>query len=170
MLSESKLSSETLWPLQMHAILSQTLLTVLGLARMGSMLLGGHGAFHNVRSRSDVSSHTCFRFNPYMSWEASELWHADVEIVNWGQGPIMYTKNARRIAGDRNKTAVGEPNWINSTHLLFTSDEGGYFNPWIYDFETDSGRRLAPSLIEEDFGEPAFWRTSAPRFLLRCRC
>ena len=92
-----------------------------------------------------------------MSFEASELWSADVEVIDRGFGPELRTVNERRIAGDRNTTAIGDPKWINSTFLLFTSDVDGYINPWVYDFDREESRPLALSPIQEDFGE-AIWR------------
>ena len=50
-----------------------------------------------------------YRWHPYMSFEASELWSADVEVIDRGFGPELRTVNERRIAGDRNTTAIGDP-------------------------------------------------------------
>ena len=107
-----------------------------------------------------------FRFHPYMSWEASELWLADVEVAEKSSVSPMSVRNLRRIAGNRDKTAVGDPRWVNSSALVFTSDAEGYFNPWIYNLNEDQEKRLAASPIEEDFSEATWWctHTVSPMF------
>ena len=94
-----------------------------------------------------------------MSWEASELWLADVEVEQKSSVGPLFVKNVRRIAGNREETAVGDPRWVNSSVLVFTSDAEGYFNPWIYSLDEDRGKRLTVSPIEEDFSEATWWCT-----------
>ena len=94
-----------------------------------------------------------------MSWEASELWLVDIDMDHAnGVNASAVPKNPRRIVGDRINIAVGEPNWVSPTVLLYTSDVDGYVNPWYYDLEKDEARPLALSPIPEDFAEAGWSR------------
>ncbi|KAI0746910.1 Alpha/Beta hydrolase protein [Daedaleopsis nitida] len=99
-------------------------------------------------------------FHPYMSWEASVLWMADIALVHdpSRDGDVtLEVSNLRIVAGSERTIAVADANWVNSTHLVFTSDVDGYFNPWMYDLRAGTGRPIAKAMIREDFGEGGFW-------------
>ena len=96
-----------------------------------------------------------------MSWEASELWVAEVQVHDRGFRSAAFTvTNLKCIAGDRDKISVNEPVWFNSTALVFTSDVNGYNTPWVYNLDLNMGKALIVTgpRLGEDFSAPAFQR------------
>lgn len=92
---------------------------------------------------------------PDMPWDGTELYVADIDIVNGAAVP----NNAVKIAGERLKTSAVQPRWVTDDVLLFTSDQSGYQNPWIIDLSagTSGASPLFKQNITEDFGEPAWF-------------
>ncbi|TFK46332.1 alpha/beta-hydrolase [Heliocybe sulcata] len=89
--------------------------------------------------------------HPDMPWEGSEICVAKVDASS---GSLVLT-DVRMIAGQRNRIGVLYPFWISNERLVFTSDESGYQNPWIYDAASGSARAILKDPVQEDFGEPS---------------
>ncbi|TFK89672.1 alpha/beta-hydrolase [Polyporus arcularius HHB13444] len=127
----------------------------------GPGCLPGWPAFFDSPRFSPDGKHYLVRawYHPYMSWESSEIWLADIEPAVDTSGEIitLLTSNLRPILGDEEEIALGEPHWVNANSFVFTNDVDGYINPWIYDLPTDKARPLVSSVVEEDFGEASWW-------------
>lgn len=106
-------------------------------------------------------------YHPDMPWEGAELYVADVDIdVVDGQATKFCVNNMKHIAGRKNEISVAYPSWANSANLIFTSDESGYQNPWIYSTATDKARPVFSSPVSEDFSEPAWTLGGSPYALI----
>ena len=92
-------------------------------------------------------------YHPDMPWEGAELFIADVVD---GNKSISLT-NVKRFAGKKGYISAAYPSWINDTTILFTSDETGYQNPWVYSTTTNKAHCVLSTPVPEDFSGPA-WR------------
>ena len=92
-------------------------------------------------------------YHPDMPWEGGELLIADVVD---GDMNISLT-NIKQFAGKKEYISAAYPSWINDTTILFTSDETGYQNPWVYSTTTDKAHCVFSTPVSEDFSSPA-WR------------
>lgn len=88
-----------------------------------------------------------------MPWEGAELFIADVVD---GNKSISLT-NVKQFAGKKGYISAAYPSWINDTTILFTSDETGYQNPWVYSTTTNKAHCVFSTPVPEDFSGPA-WR------------
>ncbi|TFK38613.1 alpha/beta-hydrolase [Crucibulum laeve] len=124
-----------------------------------------------VASGQDFYSSACFSPDgtrvAWLQWnhpevpaQSAELVVAEVTSSN-DSASITFT-NSRIIAGEHGKTVAQQPTWISNTQLLFVCDKSGWLSPWTYDTTDEKGARPALSkLIEEDFGEPAWFLGSS---------
>ncbi|KAF7798100.1 hypothetical protein EIP86_009315 [Pleurotus ostreatoroseus] len=91
--------------------------------------------------------------HPDMPWEGGQVYIAGISADD----KEIRAKDVRHIAGRAGAVSAGYPLWTSNDSLVFTSDESGYQNPWIY---TVSAGKAAPVLqtpVKEDFSSPA-WR------------
>lgn len=91
-------------------------------------------------------------YHPDMPWEGSLIYVADVIT----QPDTILLLNKQKVAGQMLKISVSYPSFANDTTLVFTSDESGYQNPFVYDTVTNIARPVLPSPIGRDFGSPAW--------------
>ncbi|KAF7293201.1 Peptidase-S9 domain-containing protein [Mycena chlorophos] len=89
---------------------------------------------------------------PDMPWHGSELWIADV--VPTDDSESLSFQNPRLVAGEHGKISVAYPSWLSAEVLLFTSDESGYENPWMFDCAASESqaRSVLAEPIAESFG------------------
>jgi dipeptidyl aminopeptidase/acylaminoacyl peptidase len=102
-------------------------------------------------------------FHPDMPWEGAEIHIADVTVVN---GAIKLS-NPVHVAGKRGEVSVSYPSWVSNDKLVFTSDESGYQNPWVYSPGSfPAAKPVFYSPIAQDFGGPAWMLGGSPFALL----
>ncbi|KAH6892793.1 hypothetical protein BKA70DRAFT_1536483, partial [Coprinopsis sp. MPI-PUGE-AT-0042] len=92
--------------------------------------------------------------HPDMPWNGAEIHIADVSLVGSGSDVSLEVKNPKRIAGEKSKISACYPLWASPTLLLFTSDESGFVNPWVYDVAQNKSTPLFAKPINEDFAKP----------------
>jgi hypothetical protein len=92
--------------------------------------------------------------HPDMPWNGAEVYVADIAIA--GEGESLEVANPKRIAGERSKISACYPLWVSPTLLLFTADESGFVNPWVYDTIQGKAKALLAKPVDEDFAKP-FW-------------
>lgn len=97
-------------------------------------------------------------YHPDMPWEGAELFIAD--IVD-GEKSISLA-NVKLFAGKKKDISAAYPSWVNNTTILFTSDETGYQNPWVYSTTTDQARCVFSKPVSEDFSGPAWKLGGSP--------
>ncbi|KAG6330857.1 hypothetical protein ID866_8232, partial [Astraeus odoratus] len=95
---------------------------------------------------------------PWMPFEAAFIYVADVEVND----DKIVLSNTICVAGSEGDNggqavAVNYPLWLSETELLYTSDESGFANPYIYSTETGNPRAVLPKPIKQDFCEPAWY-------------
>jgi len=98
-------------------------------------------------------------FHPDMPWEGAEIYVADIQVEN----DTFIPKNTVHIAGERGTISVSYPLWVSNDALIFTNDESGYQNPWI--FAPGPLAKAVPIFnvaIAEDFGGPAWTLGGSP--------
>lgn len=93
--------------------------------------------------------------HPDMSWDAAELWVADLGL---GERPLepsgRYPPPAgRRVVGG-DGVSVGQPRWLSDGRLVFACDAAGWWQPWLWDptRPDEPARRLCAD--EAEFHEP----------------
>lgn len=103
--------------------------------------------------------------HPDMPWNGAEIHVADVVITGSGETLLLQLKNPKQIAGERSKISACYPLWATPTLLLYTSDESGFVNPWMYDTAQDKSAALFAKPINEDFAKP-LWSLGESNFAL----
>ncbi|KAI6008748.1 Alpha/Beta hydrolase protein, partial [Pisolithus orientalis] len=101
-------------------------------------------------------------YHPDMPWEGSLIYVADVIT----QPDTILLLNKKKVAGQILKVSVSFPCFANDTTLVFTSDESGFQNPFVYDTTTGAARPVLPSPIKQDFGSPAWTLGDYPYAIL----
>ncbi|KAH6892786.1 alpha/beta-hydrolase [Coprinopsis sp. MPI-PUGE-AT-0042] len=101
--------------------------------------------------------------HPDMPWNGAEIHIADVSLIGSGSDVSLEVKNPKRIAGEKSKISACYPLWASPTLLLFTSDESGFVNPWVYDAAQDKSTPLFAKPINEDFAKP-MWSLGESNF------
>ena len=99
-------------------------------------------------------------FHPDMPWEGAEIHCADVQI----EDGTLKLANLIHVAGKRGAISVFYPSWLSNRTLLFTSDESGYQNPWVY--STGWAEPVFHQPIAQDFGDPTTVLGDSPYALL----
>ncbi|KAL4065539.1 Alpha/Beta hydrolase protein [Scleroderma yunnanense] len=90
---------------------------------------------------------------PWMPFEAGFIYVADVQIAN----DMIQLSNIIPVAGSEDESkpvSVNYPLWLSDTALLYTSDESGFANPYIYSTESGTPTAVLKSPINQDFCEP----------------
>lgn len=83
---------------------------------------------------------------PFMPWEASTLWTADIQSDGNLGAPT-------RVAGDEGGVAVADPVWVDAARLAFASDRTGRWQPYV--LEGDRVRRVAD--VPGEIAKPAWF-------------
>lgn len=104
--------------------------------------------------------------HPDMPWHGSEIFVATVSVKSVIGSPIITIKNDTLVAGVPSKTSAAYPSWIDSNTLIFTSDESGYINPWIYDVAKNQPTALFSNPKPYEFGRPGWYLNWFPYALL----
>ncbi|KAG5715192.1 Dipeptidyl peptidase family member 6 [Termitomyces sp. T112] len=95
--------------------------------------------------------------HPDMPWEGSHVYIADVVIRSYDG---LSLKNFAHVAGEALKISAVYPSWANNDTLVFTSDESGYINPWMY--QNGKATALFPKPIQYEFGSPGWLLQTHP--------
>lgn len=89
---------------------------------------------------------------------------ASVTLSSSSDSPTTASiSNVHHIAGSHGKIAALDPKWLTPTIGIFTSDEGGWANPWIFTLDPDDDHsaphveRAVNEIIYEEFGGPQWW-------------
>jgi dipeptidyl aminopeptidase/acylaminoacyl peptidase len=101
-------------------------------------------------------------YHPDMPWEGAEIYVADVTNNESDKNIGFHVTNAKHVAGKKLHVSAAYPSWANNSTLLFTSDESGYQNPWIYSTSTRTARPVFQTRHPEDFSGPAWILGSSP--------
>lgn len=91
--------------------------------------------------------------HPYMPWDKSEIYIADVKIDD----STFKLDNVRPVPFDLKdapQVSLAYPNWSNDNTLIFTSDVSGFVNPWKYDVSNNSTSAVFSEKVDRDFGCP----------------
>ncbi|KAG8764673.1 hypothetical protein FRC12_007960 [Ceratobasidium sp. 428] len=103
-------------------------------------------------------------WHPDMPWEGSELYVASFHLTSTsfslGGSPTL-------IAGSRKTKSITQPNWSSRSKLVFLSDETGYYNHYVHDFETGTTDLGLGEPVEQDFAEPAWSLDTSNYAILR---
>jgi dipeptidyl aminopeptidase/acylaminoacyl peptidase len=98
-------------------------------------------------------------FFPDMSWEGAEIHAADVQI----EDGTLKLKDPVHVAGKRGEISVSYPFWVSNHTLVFTSDESGYQNPWMYSPGfLAKAQPVFDHPVAQDFGGPAWLLGGSP--------
>lgn len=85
--------------------------------------------------------------HPDMPWEAGEIYIADII-----ESPDDISLTNPVSIASKLHTSYAFPKWINDDTLLFTSDESGFINPWIY--RKGKATPVFSEPVTKDFGTP----------------
>lgn len=92
--------------------------------------------------------------HPDMPWDGSEVHIARVN-VDQTESKLSLT-DSTHVAGRYKEISAGFPLWLSSDVLLFTSDESGYQNPWVYKLSNSKASPALKKPVPEDFSIPAW--------------
>ena len=121
-----------------------------------SNLVSGSDFYTSPAFSSDGTSIAWVQWShPDMPWDGSEVHIASVSLKEDGSG--LTISNPTHVAGKALTISAGDPVWISNDHLLYTSDETGYQNPYIFDVKTGKSTLILGKPLSEDFSHPA-WR------------
>lgn len=90
---------------------------------------------------------------PDMPWDGGEIYAANI-VVDSSAGLTL--SNQVHVAGKYQEISAGYPTWISKDTILFSTDESGYQNPWIYDISARTPTPVLKTPVDEDFNEPAW--------------
>ncbi|KAH6890720.1 hypothetical protein BKA70DRAFT_1408876 [Coprinopsis sp. MPI-PUGE-AT-0042] len=93
--------------------------------------------------------------------------NAEGRVNAWkldGQGNAISDPKAVTPAdrGENSNISACYPLWESPTLFLFTADESGFANPWLYDTTQDNFTPLFAKPIEEDFAKPLWSLRESP--------
>ena len=107
------------------------------------VLAAGHDFYGAPRLSPDGGQLAWISWDqPDMSWDATELWVADVS-------PAMQVGAARKVAGGPGESVI-RPRWSPDGQLHYISDRTGWWN--LYADDGGTGRALAP--MDAEFAGP----------------
>ena len=115
-----------------------------GRLREASIVVGGHDFFSTPRISPDGTKLAWLTWDlPYMPWDGSELWVADLDADGAVSGE-------RLVAGSAGAESIFQPEWSPDGVLHFVSDRTGWWN--LYREVDGEVRAICP--MDAEFGWP----------------
>lgn len=106
------------------------------------------------QSPMTVTERKIYRYHPDMPWTGTLLVLADFSITQ----STVNVANPHKIAGQKRRNSIQQPNWLTNDRVLYLSDQTGYINPWSYQVSTNTHQPNAPEQkISEDFMAMPAW-------------
>jgi dipeptidyl aminopeptidase/acylaminoacyl peptidase len=123
--------------------------------------------FYSTPSFSPDGTHLTWQqwFHPDMPWEGAVIYVAAVSTSPDEQ--TLTLDNFVHVAGKQGHISATYPSWATNSTLLFTTDESGYQNPWVYaPSGTPAARPCLSMAVPEDFSRPPWFLGDLPSAII----
>ncbi|KZT04597.1 alpha/beta-hydrolase [Laetiporus sulphureus 93-53] len=87
---------------------------------------------------------------PDMPFDGSQLYVGDVTVS--ADETSLSVSNATYVAGKASTVSATFACWASNDVVLFTSDESGFINPWMYSVSSHKAGPILSKPIKDDFG------------------
>lgn len=132
---------------------SNEIVTVNTISLTVSILMNGAEFYQSPQISPDSNRLAFIRWlRPFMPWETSAVC---VVGLNVSQKGLSLRDRLKNVVSEKDES-VSQPLWASNDSLVFTSDEKGFSNPWVWDGITNIRRSILRPRIQADFVEPAW--------------
>ncbi|KAF8433707.1 Alpha/Beta hydrolase protein [Boletus edulis BED1] len=101
---------------------------------------------------------------PDMPWQGGLVYVTDVSVDS---GSLTVSSDLILVAGEAGTKSATFPSWITDTSLAYITDGyNKYWNPYIFDTNTQQSTVVLKTSLEQDFAEPAWFLGLYPYAIL----